>query len=538
VKSDLDKISTTQGEKERCKMNLGTLFDFAVERYPNHIALVQDQKRYTYVQLQQEIEKIAASLQRLGIQKQDRVVVILKNRVENVIIYWALQKLGAIYTPLNDRLSTKEVEYCVNDAEAKAVVYESASQNAVLGSNFSERPILIGDENYIGVDISYPELVDRSPGSYQKPTLDENDISIMLYTSGTTGRPKGVPRTHRNEYASAMAHIVQNQYKLWESTLGVMPLYYTMGVRSLLTMALLNGKIAILPDFDSGDALEIIYRERISSLYLIPTLYHDMLTHPDFNKYDLSKLEKVGYAGAAMTTTLVNQCVKLLKPKVFVNHYGSTEVYTFSICPNVSEKPGSVGKPGIHQNLRIVKADPDGRSTPEDIVGKKEIGEIISNLDSIEAFKGYWNRPDATVKAMRNGWYFTGDIGFLDEDGDLFVVGRLDDMIISEGENIHPLEIEDCLSQHPNVLEAIVIGEQDDRLGQIVSAYIVSKNETVTAQELDEFCKRYPNMSNYKRPRKYTFVKEMPKSPVGKILRRKLREGDFEALQNQSDSVG
>jgi len=520
-------------------MNLGTLLDFAVERYPNHIALVQGLKSYTYVQLQNEVEKVAASLQRLGIQKQDRVVVILKNRHENVMVYWALQKIGAIYTPINHRLSTKEVEYCVNDAEAKAVVYELASQNAVLGSNFARRPILIGVENYNGVDISYPELVDRSPRSYQKPTLDENDISIMLYTSGTTGRPKGVPRTHRNEYASAMAHIVQNQYHLWESTLGVMPLYHTMGVRSLLSIAFLNGKFALLPecDFDAGEALEIVHKEGISSLYLVPTLYHDMLTHPDFYKYDLSKLEKIGYAGAAMTTTLVNQCMSLLKPKLFVNHYGSTEVYTFTICPNVHEKPGSAGKPGIHQNIRLVKADPDGHSTPDDIVGKEEVGEIIANLDSIEAFKGYWNRPDATNKAIREGWYFTGDIGFIDEDGDLFVVGRVDDMIISGGENIHPLEVEDCLTQHPKVLEASVIGEQDDRWGQIVSAYIVSKDESVTAQELDEFCKNLPSLSNFKRPRKYTFVKEIPKSPVGKILRRKLREGDFDALHNQSETI-
>ncbi|MGF6947627.1 2-furoate---CoA ligase [Neobacillus sp. B4I6] len=520
-------------------MNLGTLLDFTVERYPNHIALVQGPKSYTYVQMQNEVEKVAASLQCLGIQKQDRVVVILKNRYENIMIYWALQKIGATYTPINHRLSAKEIEYCVNDAEAKAIVYELSSQNAVLGSNFSERPILIGVENYNGVDISYPELVDRSPRSYQKPTLDENDISIMLYTSGTSGRPKGVPRTHRNEYASAMAHIVQNQYQLGESTLGVMPLYHTMGVRSLLSMAFLNGKFALLPesDFDAGEALEIVHKEGISSLYLVPTLYHDMLTHPDFYKYDLSKLEKIGYAGAAMTTTLVNQCMSLLKPKLFVNHYGCTEIYTFTICPNVNEKPGSAGKPGIHQNIRLVKADPDGHSTPDDIVGKEEVGEIIANLDSIEAFKGYWNRPDATNKAIREGWYFTGDIGFIDEDGDLFVVGRVDDMIISGGENIHPLEVEDCLTQHPKVLEASVIGEQDDRWGQIVSAYIVLKDESVTAQELDEFCKNLACLSNFKRPRKYTFVKEIPKSPVGKILRRKLREGDFDALDNQSKAI-
>lgn len=518
-------------------MKLGTMLSFAVKRYPDHVALVQDDKSYTYTQLNAEAEKVAASLQHMNIQKQDRVVVILKNRIENIMIYWALQKIGAIYTPLNHRLSAKEVEYCVSDAEAKAVVYEAASRASVLGANLKDKPILIGIEDGDGVDISYPELVEKSPGSYEKPDLDEDDISLMLYTSGTTGRPKGVPRTHRNEYAAAMAHIVQNQYQLWESTLGVMPLYHTMGVRSLLSMTFLNGKFALLPDFDSRDALSIVEKEKVTSLYLVPTLYHDMLNHAEFHNYNLSSLKKIGYAGAAMTTTLANQCVELLKPDIFVNHYGSTEVYTFTICPDVHSKPGSAGKPGIHQEIRLVKPDPDGLSTPDDVVEIKEPGEIIVNLESIEAFKGYWNRPDATSKAIRDGWYFTGDIGFLDEDGDLFVVGRVDDMVISGGENIHPLEVEDCLAQHPKVLEATVIGEPDGRWGQIVSAYIIPKDPTVTAQELDEFCKNHPNMSNFKRPRKYTFVKEIPKSPVGKILRRKLRDGEFVEVNDSNEAV-
>ncbi|WP_017729045.1 class I adenylate-forming enzyme family protein [Halalkalibacterium ligniniphilum] len=518
-------------------MKLGTLLDFSVERYPNQVALVQGDKTYTYNQLAKEVEKVAASLQRLGIQKQDRVVVILKNRFENIMIYWALQKLGAIYTPINHRLSTKEVEYCVNDAEAKAIVFESSSHNAVLSATYAKKPILIGVENSDGVDISYNELVERAPNGYEEPELDENDISLMLYTSGTTGKPKGVPRTHRNEYASAMAHIIQNQYQLWESTLGVMPLYHTMGIRSMLSMTFLNGKLALLPDFDAEEALKILDQEKITSVYLVPTLYHDILSHENFEKYDLSSLKKIGYAGAAMTTSLVNKCMNLLKPNVFVNHYGSTEVYTFTICPHVPDKPGSAGKAGLHQNIRLVTPDPDGNSLPEDVVNKGEVGEIIVNLDSIEAFKGYWNRPDATAKAIRNGWYFTGDLGMIDEDGDLFVVGRVDDMIISGGENIHPLEVEDCLTQHPKVKEATVVGELDERWGQIVSAYIVAADDSVTAQELDEFCKNYAKISNFKRPRKYTFVKEIPKSPVGKILRRKLRDGEFETSRGQSEPI-
>ncbi|TWI58148.1 class I adenylate-forming enzyme family protein [Halalkalibacter nanhaiisediminis] len=514
-------------------MNLGMALDVSVNRYPNRIAVVQENQELSYAQLNDKVLKVAASLQRVGVVKNDRVIVILKNRVENYVVYWALQKLGAIYTPINYRLSAKEVEYCVNDAEAKVVIYENASQNAVLGAEFISKPILIGIDGVIGVDIYYSELINRSPGSYQECQINENDISIMLYTSGTTGRPKGVPRTHKNEYSAAMAHIIQNQYVLGESTLGTMPLYHTMGIRSLISMVLLNGKFAILPDFDAEAALKILSKEKISSLYLIPTLYHDILSHKNFDKYDLTSLKKIGYAGAPMTTDLVQKCIDKLNPAVFVNHYGSTEIYTFTICPHVPDKPGSAGKAGIHEQVNLVVPDPDGHSTPKDIVRKGEVGEIIVNLNSNEAFKGYWNRPDATQKAIRDGWYFTGDLGVQDDDGDLFVVGRVDDMIISGGENIHPIEVEDTLSLHPKVDEVVIIGELDERWGQIVTAYIVPKDPTLTIQELDEFCKSDATLTNFKRPRKYVFIKEVPKSAVGKILRRKLRNGEFEVYEKE-----
>jgi 2-furoate---CoA ligase len=519
-------------------MNLATMLEFAVERYPNRIALVEGEKRYTYNLLNKEITKVAASLQRMGIKQHDRVVIVLKNRLENIVVYWAIQKLGAVYTPINHRLSAKEVEYCVNDAESKAVFYESASQDAVLNATFQENPILIGVGEVEGADIYYNELVERSPGSYIKPAILEDDIALMLYTSGTTGNPKGVPRSHKNEYAAAIAHIIQNQYTDGESTLGTMPLYHTMGMRSLLSIAFLNGKYVALPDFDAKDALELLSSEEITSLYLVPTLYHDILSHQDFPNYHLGKLKKIGYAGASMTTALTEKCVELLKPEVFVNHYGSTEVYTFTVCPYVSKKPGCAGKPGFQQNIRLVKPDSEGNSMPDDIVGKGEVGEIIVNLNSTEAFKGYWNKPEATKKAIREGWYFTGDLGVIDDEGDLFVVGRVDDMIISGGENIHPLEVEDVLSKHPKVSEVAVVGEDDDRWGQIVAAYIVPNDPTITVQELDEYCKSHPKLSNFKRPRSYVFLKQIPKSPVGKILRRKIRDGEFELYFTENQIVG
>ncbi|RXT13699.1 class I adenylate-forming enzyme family protein [Ammoniphilus sp. CFH 90114] len=518
-------------------MYLGTLFDFSVERFPDRIALVQGKQRYTYQQLSNEVTRVASSLQKHGVGKQDRVMIILKNRLETVILYWAVQKLGAVFTPINFRLSGEEVEYCVNDAGAKVVVYEGASKDAVKMARFQNSPLLVGLEDDCEAEVTYKELVDKGADGYERPDVKETDVALMLYTSGTTGRPKGVPRTHMNEYSAALAHTIQNQYADGESTLGVMPLYHTMGMRSLLSMLVLNGKFAILPDFDSEDALKVLSEEKISCVYLVPTLYHDILHHPRFGEYNLSHLKKIGYAGAAMTTALAEKCKAMLQPNIFVNHYGSTEVYTFTICPDVAAKPGSAGKPGIHQNIRLVVADPDGKSTANDVVGIGEVGEIIANTESGEAFKGYWNRPDATAKAIREGWYFTGDLGVLDQDGDLFVVGRVDDMIISGGENIHPLEVEDLLAKHPKVSEVAIVGEPDERWGQIVTAYVVPKDSLLTMQELDQYCKASAELSNFKRPRKYVFVTEIPKSPVGKILRRKLREGDYSEYEARNNAV-
>ncbi|MCL6593051.1 MAG: AMP-binding protein, partial [Alicyclobacillus sp.] len=228
--------------------------------------------------------------------------------------------------------------------------------------------------------------------------------------------------------------------------------------------------------------------------------------------------------GAAMTTALTQTCFEKLRPQVFVNHYGSTEVYTYTVCDYLDKKPGCAGKPGVHQRLRVVQADPEGRATPADVVPPGEPGEIIVDIRSDEAFRGYWNRPDATAKAIRDGWYFTGDIGMLDEDGDLYVLGRVDDMIISGGENIHPIEVEDVLAKHPQVAEVAVVGLPDERWGEVVTAFVVRRDPALTAEDLDAFCKASPQLSNFKRPRKYVFVDALPKSPVGKILRRTLRQ--------------
>ena len=345
----------------------------------------------------------------------------------------------------------------------------------------------------------------------------------MLYTSGTTGKPKGVPRRHRVERASALAHVAQNLYRSGERTLGVMPLYHTMGVRSLLAMALIDGRFVCMPRFDTSQAIELIERERVTNLYLVPTLYHDMLANPLFAQRDTSSVTKLGFAGAPMPDALLTRLNEAFEPELFVNHYGSSEVYTFSINQDAVGKPGSAGRAAINCRLRVIKL---GSATPDDVAAVCEEGQIIADMMGDEAFDGYWKRPDADAAAIRNGWYLTGDTGYFDEEGDLFVSGRVDDMIISGGENISPVDIESVLSLHPSVDEVAVAGVQDERWGQRVVAF-VKRKDGVDGAALDEYC-RGTDLANYKRPRDYVFVSEIPKSPVGKILRRKLVSGEFD----------
>jgi 2-furoate---CoA ligase len=257
-------------------------------------------------------------------------------------------------------------------------------------------------------------------------------------------------------------------------------------------------------------------------LYLVPTLYHDVIHHEFFKKADVSSVRKLGFAGAPMTDGLLKELQAAFRPDLFVNHYGSSEIYTFTIDQDAPAKPGSAGRAGINQMVRVVKL---GTSSPDELAAPREEGEIIALASSDEAFEGYWQRPEATEKALRNGWYFTGDTGYFDDDGDLFVTGRVDDMIITGGENVSPVEIESCLSLHPAISEVAVVGIAEERWGSIVTAFI-KRRSAVDPKDLDEFCKQ-SGLANFKRPRSYVFVESIPKSPVGKLLRRKLLAGEY-----------
>lgn len=448
-------------------MNLAQSLLAACERHPE----LESFPGLTYGELLPRIRRIAGGL---DAEPGSRVAVVLDNRLETALLYWAAQWAGVVFVPLSWRLSEEELDYCVTDCGAALVLRD-------------------GDALPDGAE--HPGALSRGDG----------ETSLMLYTSGTTGRPKGVPRSHRADRAGGWSQALQHGYQWGDRTLGVMPLYHTMGIHSLLAMHLVGGCFVPQARWDPDDALRLIEEQRITSLYLAPTLFHDLVARLDGSGRDASSVRALGYAGAAMTSTMVRRCAEAFAPEVFVNHYGSTEIYTFTIGREQLRKPGCAGRPAVNTRLRLT-----------------EDGEICVHLSSEEAFSSYWQRPDADAKAIADGWYHTGDTGHLDDEGDLWIDGRVDDMIISGGENIHPLEVEDVLASHPGVHEVAVIGAADDRWGQRVVAVVVGD---ASAEALDAHCLASP-LARFKRPREYRHVDALPKSASGKILRRVLRETD------------
>ncbi len=502
-------------------LDLGLSFLASVARDPNALAIVDGDVRLTYAQWYRRISAVVAGFETIGLKAGDHLVTVLTNRWDAATLHWACQFAGIVVTPVNWRSTASDVDFFVADAEAKAIAYEEVSAAAVAGSTLARALPRIALDAAAPSEIGFAALASRAAPD-ASARADAESWSVMLYTSGTTARPKGVPRRQRAERAAALAHVAQNLYAQGERTLGVMPLYHTMGVRSLLAMSLIGGTFICLRRFDVAEALKLIAGERITNLYLVPTLYHDLVNHPLFATGNVSSVRKLGFAGAPMTDGLLKKLQQAFKPDLFVNHYGSSEIYTCTIDQNAPAKPGSAGRAGINQMVRVVKL---GARSVTDIVAVGEEGEIIVLMAGDESFEGYWRRPEADTKALRQGWYFTGDTGFIDGEGDIFVTGRVDDLIITGGENVSPVEIESCLSLHAAVSEVAVVGLPDDRWGKIVAAFI-KRRIAVEADELDAFC-RSSGLAGFKRPRRYIFVADIPKSPVGKLLRRKLVSGEY-----------
>jgi len=521
-------------------MQIGRALRWTAARHPERTAFA-GRRRMTYREWDERTNLIANAMAGLGVRTGDRVAMFTANTEVMASTHLALQKLGAMSTPLNIRLSAPELTYCLDDAEPRVVITDDHARHVATEALAAAqvRPVLLhaGTDPVTGAE-DFEDAVARSDATAPALTVAESDPSVMLYTSGTTGKPKGVPRTQHNEYAASSAHVMQCQYGSGESTLGAMPMYHTMGLRSLLSMVLVGGKVVEMPAYDAARAVELIEAEQVSALYLVPTAFWALAQTGRLEDVARS-VRKLAFAGAPMTSTLCEQLMAQVRPEVFVNHYGSSEIYTFAIEDHAPRKPGSAGRAGMLSRLLVVDpATQDGHKQ----LPPGEVGEIVASLDSDEAFAGYWRRPDADQKSIRNGWYHTGDLGHLDDDGDLWVDGRVDDMIITGGENVHPVEVEDVLSRHPEVGEVSVVGLQDDKWGQAVTAFVVPAQEgtdpRALAERITTWAREEAPLSPYKRPKNVLVVASIPKSPVGKILRRKLVAGDYRLRTGSGEDAG
>ena len=518
--------------------NMGRVFARAAERRPTAAALIDRDAgvSYTYETWFDRCVEVAAALEARGVGEGDFVATAMRNRVELSTLYCATQLMGAVFVPYKFRLSADELNHLVDNTAPDVLFFSDevtdAVESTVHRTGTDLDLIAVGDEppHATAYDAF---LADGDPGSFTPTFVGAESTSTVLHTSGTTGKPKGVRRTHTNTYAGAMAHALQNSWTPRESTLGLMSLSHTMGIHALAAVLLLGGKMVIQRQFSAEGMLDLIESERITSLYLMPTVFHDLFDAGTVEAVDLSSVRHITYAGSRMSPSVARAVEEHIDPETFVNHYGSTEVYTHATCDFVDEKPNCIGRAGVNTAVRVVELRDFGELDPTATVRPEELGELIVDASSPEAFDGYLS--DSTDgRSLTDGWFFTGDLGYRDEDGDLFIVGRVDDMIISGGENIYPVEVERVLESHDIVDEAAVVGRPSERWNQTVAAFVtltIDPSEVdfgVAADAFDEHCRRSDELADFKRPRKYFFIDNFDKSHIGKILRKELQKRNLD----------
>ncbi|MDQ2051550.1 long-chain-fatty-acid--CoA ligase [Natronolimnohabitans sp. A-GB9] len=512
---------------------IGDTLEGTVERYPDREAIVYPRKdqRWTYAAFDERVNRLANALRDRGIEKGDRVATVLHNGSEIALTVYACAKIGAVFTPLNFRLPAGEIEYILDDAGAKLLVFESATREAVENA----RPNLETVSEYVSIDDDVPayatgfyDLLETGAPERPDVTVEEDDVYAFIYTSGTTGRPKGVVHEHRDMVAHNLLCIAEMNVTRNDVGLSVMPLYHCAELHCSLLPRVHRGATTVVHhEFEPRAALEAIADHDVTFLFAAPTAWNALSLTAAEAAVDVSSLRLGLYGAAPMPEQVLENCREHLCED-YVQAYGMTEIGPAGVFQPPADqlpKQGSAGLPALNHRLRIVEpgAEPDREVEPG------EIGEIL--LSSPCVMREYWNRPTATERSLREAdgttWYYTGDLGYRDDDGYLYVVDRKDDMIVSGGENIYPAEVEDVLFSHDAIEEAAVVGEPDDEWGELVVAYVVT--DGVGADDLDAFVRESDQLADFKRPRKYYFVDELPKNPSGKVQKFKLRDDKADA---------
>jgi long-chain acyl-CoA synthetase len=510
-------------------LNLAVFLEESAKSKPDKTALILGERSLTFAELNGAARKFANALVSLGVKLGDKVAIMVPNVPQFVIAYYGTLRAGATVVPLNVLLRGPEVAYHLDDSDAVALVaWEGFLKDAQRGFEKAE-----GCENLIIVEepggkgapggaLGFDGLVADHPANFDMAQTMPDDTAVVIYTSGTTGRPKGAELTHFNLFFNAV-YKADKLLELREDDVGiaVLPLFHIFGQTTVMNANVYVGNtVTMVPRFEPEAALRAIQDAGVSVFVGVPTMYQYLLRHPNADDYDTSSL-RLGVSGGASMPVEVLKTFEEKFGVVILEGYGLSETSP-GTCFNQSAEQRKVGSIGIpFWGIEVKVFDADDRELPPG-----EPGELVVRGHNV--MKGYYKRPEATAEAMRNGWFHTGDVATMDEDGYFFIVDRVKDMIVRGGYNVYPREVEEAIYEHPGVAEVAIIGEPHEELGEEVVAVVAMKEgESASEEEIVSFAKE--RVARYKYPRRVIFMEELPKNATGKILKRELAGLEREA---------
>lgn len=501
---------------------------------PEREAVAFEGVRRSYSKTCERVDRLANGFKGLGVKKGDRVGILQVNCSQYIETYFASAKTGAIFTPLNFRAKAEELTYMIGNAGLKALFvgerYLEMVERILPKLPTVEQCICL-DSPHKGEFRFYEDLLDSFPPDDSSEEIGDDDITILMYTSGTTGRPKGVPLRHSGFVSYVLENVEPANPDLEEKNLLTVPLYHVAGIQAMLAAIYGGRTLVLMSQFETEEWMKMVQAERATRAMLVPTMLKWVVDHPDFRKYDLSSLKVITYGAAPMPFEVIKKAIEEMPWVRFINAFGQTETASTitSLGPEDHNLEGtgeerekklkrlasSIGKPLPDVEIRIV--DKGGKALPP-----REVGEIIARGPRV--MTGYWGDAEKTKQVLtEDGWLRTGDQGWMDEEGYIYLAGRGDDMIIRGGENISPEEVEEVLCSYHKVDEAACIGVPDPEWGQEPMAFVVlRKGESATPEEIMEFCK--DKLAGYKRPKSVVFLDRLPRNQMGKLLRKELRE--------------
>ncbi|EOP35199.1 MULTISPECIES: long-chain-fatty-acid--CoA ligase [Bacillus] len=528
-------------------------------RYPEKKALHFLGKDVTFSDFHDKVKKFANYLQRLGVEKGDRVAIMLPNCPQSVIGYYGTLLAGGIVVQTNPLYTERELEYQLHDSGAKVIlcldlvfprvtnVQNATKLEHIIVTRIADflpfpknllYPFVQKKQANLVVNVSESETIHlwksverESNADVEVPCDPENDLALLQYTGGTTGFPKGVMLTHKNLVSNTLmgAHWLYNCKEGEEVILGVLPFFHVYGMTAVMNLSIMQGyKMVLIPKFDMKMVFEAIKKHKVTLFPGAPTIYIALLNSPLLKEYDISSIQACISGSAPLPVEVQEEFERVTGGKL-VEGYGLTESSPVTHGNFLWEKrvPGSIGVPWPDTEAIIMSLE-TGESLPPG-----EIGEIV--VKGPQIMKGYWNKPEETAAVLQDGWLHTGDVGYMDEDGFFYVKDRKKDMIVASGFNVYPREVEEVLYEHEKVQEVVTIGVPDPYRGETVKAFVVLKEGAeCSEEELDQFARKY--LAAYKVPKVYEFRSELPKTTVGKILRRVLI--DEEKRKNEDEQTG